>query len=361
MRLQGNRSGFALPMAILIIGFITAGVLAGFARTGAEVQIANNQAAETAAFGIAEAGLATYMGIGDVSNTDRTFTFPGGQARVIATLVRAAVAPTDTAIWLVRSVGTANGGPGQPPATRTVAQLAFRVTSTMQVLSSWTSLSGIHKNGNAGSISGFDACTGTSVAGVAVPDGTFTGKENPVAGTPEIAEMGTVEQMAAQIKIDWPNIAKPVAPAIKPDYVVCLPGTASYDSNYTNCGSPPPSSVFTSNPDHWPVTLLNGSSPLPVNGRGILIVTGDLTLNGGDAWDGIILVGGRIIDNGNGNISGAVVTGLNVLKGETVEASSRANGTKAYQYDSCKVASAAAGMSKLSEMSNAWADNLSTW
>jgi len=94
-------------------------------------------------------------------------------------------------------------------------------------------------------------------------------------------------------------------------------------------------------------------------------VLGDLTIGGGQTWDGIILVGGRIVDNGNGAISGAVVTGLNILKdcpngsGSrcTVAESSRANGTKAYRYDSCKISRATSGLARLKGVSNAWVDN----
>lgn len=360
MTLQTNRSGFALPMAILVIGFLTAGVLAGFARSGAEVQIVDDQAAETAAFGMAEAGLATYMGLGQIVPADTTIVFPGGRARVMATLMKPAAAPTDTAIYLVRSVGRLNGPSNRPQATRTVAQLAYRVVGTMQVLSSWTSLSGLHKNGASGNITGFDACTGNAVAGVATPDSMLTGLDNSISGSPQHLPMGTQANMAAQIKIDWPNIAKPVAPAITPDVVVCMPATAFYDPAYTNCGSWPSSSNFT-NSNYWPVILVNGSTPLPSNGRGVLIVTGDLTFGGGDQWEGIILVGGMITDNGSGNIEGAVVSGLNVLKNQTVGVSSKANGTKDYTYNSCSVASAANGMAKLISITNTWADNLSTW
>lgn len=357
MVLQTKRQGFALPMAILLIGFLTAGVLAGFARAGAEVQIADNQSSETAAFALAEAGLSDYIGRGQVTPVAVTYTYPGGQADVTATLMQDGATATDPDVYLIRSVGRVNGAPNRPPATRTVAQLAVRSTSTMQVLSSWTSLSGVQKNGVSGSISGFDACSGNSVAGVATPNGMLTGTETPIMGNPPHDSMGTVAEMAAQIEIDWVNIAKPVAPAIIPNYVACYPGQYGYDSQYT-CNGWPPLSAFTNG---WPTVLINGSSSLPTHGRGVLIVTGDLDLDGGDVWEGIILVGGRITDNGNGNIQGAVVTGLNVLKGMTVGQSSRANGTKAYQYNSCSVTSATDGLARLNQITNAWADNLSTW
>jgi hypothetical protein len=79
----------------------------------------------------------------------------------------------------------------------------------------------------------------------------------------------------------------------------------------------------------------------------VLIVTGNLTFGGGDKWDGIIMVGGMITDNGSGNIAGAVVSGLNVLSARRSRQSSKANGTKDYTYDSCKSQSAANGMAKL--------------
>ena len=362
MLLHTRREGFALPMAILLIGFMTAGVLAGFARSSAEVQISDNQTAETAAFAMADAGLSHYMGRGAITPLDTTFSYTGGQAHIQVTVMKAAATSADTAIYLIRSTGTVTSPAGKPQASRTVAQFAFRVVGTMQVLSSWTSLSGLNKNGAAGDITGFDAsgCSGKNVAGVATPTGMLTGKDDAITGSPQHQEMGTVAQMAAQIKIDWVNIAKPVAPAITPDVVVCNSGTHAYDSNYSNCGTWPSTSNFT-NPNYWPTIVINGSSPLPSNGRGVLIVTGDLTFGGGDTWDGIILVGGKITDNGSGNIAGAVVSGLNVLKGWTVGESSKANGTKDYAYDSCAIESAASGMAKLIGISNTWADNLSTW
>lgn len=359
---QMNREGFALPMAILLIGFMTAGVLAGFARTSAEVQIADNQSAEAGAFAMAEAGLAQYLGAGQVTALQQTFTYQGGQAEVTATLMTVGTPPAED-VYLIQSVGSVTSPTGKPQASRTVAQFASRQLGTMQVLSSWTSLSGLHKNGTSGNITGYDAtgCAGTGdVAGVATPDSMLTGKDASISGDPQHDEMGTVAEMAAQIEIDWVNIAKPVAPSIIPDEVVCMPGTVSYDSNYTNCGSWPSSSNFT-DPNYWPTIVINGSSSLPSNGRGVLIVTGDLTFGGGDKWDGIILVGGRIVDNGSGNIAGAVVSGLNILKGETVGESSKANGTKDYTYDSCAVEAATNSLARLNQITNAWADNLSTW
>lgn len=354
MRLQADRSGFALPMTILLIGFMTAGVLAAFARTSTELQVVDDEMLTTVAFANAERGMSQFLAVGSIVTPTMTYTYSNGAATVTATLMHDAPG-TNPDTWLIRSVGIAQAPPGEQPARRTVAMLARRIPTTMQVLSSWTSLSGLNKAGAAGDISGFDACTGNAVAGVATPTGGLTGKDESISGSPQNLEMGTPAQMAAQIKIDWNGISNPITPAISPDYTVCLSGTHGFDAQWSNCGSWPQNPVFSS---AWPTIVINGSSALPSNGRGVLIVTGDLTFGGGDTWDGIILVGGKITDNGSGNIAGAVVSGLNVLKGWTVGESSKANGTKDYTYDSCAVASATTGLAKLQAMTNAWVD---TW
>jgi hypothetical protein len=366
--IRADRSGFALPMSILVIGFLTATVMAAFARTGAEIRTVDNQQAQQHAFALANAGLENFMS-GNRFGRNRPDTFVVanvGHAVVRVDTVRRATLSGDTSMYLVHSRAVLGGsGAGRPRATRVVAQFAERPPTKIQVLSSWTSLSGLIKNGSSGVITGHDACAGSSTVlpGVALPDGGYTqqGSGNVVAGNPPVEEMGTQTEMASQINIDWNGIRDPISPTITPDIVVCKPGTYGYDAARGPCGSFPTASTFTNNPNYWPVIVINGSSSLPANGRGFLIVTGDLTFGGGDKWDGIVMVGGKIVDNGSGNIAGAVISGLNVLLGETVGESSVANGTKDYYYDSCKVASAAAGAGRLYPIQNAWSDTWLTW
>lgn len=368
MTFRSDRDGFALPMAILVIGFMTAGVVAAFARSTAEVRVVDGQRHQIDSYAAAQAGLERFVASGRINHAvttpgavaaDTTLTIAGGSARVRAFLIRRGATAMDTSIYLIQAdgrVGPANAA--QPQGRRMVAQLAYLLSGRMQVLAGWTSLSGVHKNGNAGSISGFDACTSDVLPGIALPDGTFTHKGNnpPVHGSPPVDSMGTQDEMAAEIKIDWDGITNPVSPSITPDVVVCTSGYG-YDPLWGPCGTIPSDTDFTLNPNWWPVIIVNGSLHNPPNGRGTLIVTGNLIFGGGDTWDGIILVGGMIDDNGTGAIAGAVVTGLNVLKGDYVPQSSKADGTKDYVYDSCKVAAAASNQAKLIGISNAWVEN----
>jgi hypothetical protein len=72
-------------------------------------------------------------------------------------------------------------------------------------------------------------------------------------------------------------------------------------------------------PDAWPHTgtgstyiRIRGSGRLGPgsSGRGALVVEGDLTLDGGFAWTGLILVGGALILNGDISVQGSVASGL---------------------------------------------------
>jgi hypothetical protein len=361
MALRGNRGGFALPMAILVIGFLTASVMAAFARAGAEVRVVDNQQAQLRAFAVASAGLEQYIARGRIAPLDTVIAFGADSAHVTVTLMHAP-AFSDTSLYLVRSTARTRGGVGRPVGTRTVSQFAHRVVGRLAVNASWTSLSGLVKHGSAGIISGYDACSGNVVAGVAVPDSTYvqSGIKDVVFGEPPVDNMGTPQEMADATHIDWENIIHPTSPSVSPDAMLCRPGTVSYDSNRGPCGSFPTAQQFE-DPDFWPTIVVNGSTPLPEHGRGTLIVTGNLTFGGGDKWNGIILVGGIITDNGSGHIEGAVITGLNAKLGEPVGKSSKAEGTKDYIYNSCDIASAMGGMARLAQVPNAWADNSLTW
>jgi hypothetical protein len=230
----------------------------------------------------------------------------------------------------------------------------------MQVMSSWTSLSGLNKTGASGDISGTDACgSGVVKAGAVVPSGQFSGHSDALSGSPALDQSRSESALAADVKIDWAGITSAASPAINPDIILCRPATYGYDAGRTPCGTFPAEAAFTA--DYWPTIIINGSSTLPADGHGMLIVTGNLDLNGGDRWDGVILVGGIITDNGNGGVGGAVITGLNIKLGWTVTPSSVAHGTKDYAYDSCKVANATNGMARLNGLPNAWMDNWSAW
>ena len=61
MIMNARRDGFAVPMAILLIGVITAGVVGAFARVESENAVINNVDAQAVAYAHAESGIGEYL------------------------------------------------------------------------------------------------------------------------------------------------------------------------------------------------------------------------------------------------------------------------------------------------------------
>lgn len=351
-----SRRGSAIVAALVAIVVLSAAAAAAFQMIGAERRALSDEAAANDAYALARSALDLFVADPDsvlttfnapntVGPDSALYTFGTGHAWVLVERVRPSVSGS-MAVYLIRSraVRTAFRGANTPSAERIVAQYATWQTGSMQVLSAWTSLTGLRKNGGSGTISGVDACgVAPAVGGVAVPTNpgyTQNGGSSVPDGSPDIVDMGTQANANATIEIDWAGIV--AGTALTPDIVI--PG-----------GSWP----SFSNANYWPVIYVDqaGTYSLPGPGRGTLIVKNDLTISGSRQWEGIILVGGTLTSNGNNTVEGAVVTGLNVLLGQTVPASDVGNGNKTYRYDSCNVANAAARFGGLSPLRNATADN----
>ena len=398
MHQERARKGFALPMAILIIAFLTVTLAAAYAATSAERMTNEAQRTESKAYMIAQAGLESFMarrnenGFCKVCGIPPATTFESttvklkaGNAYVSARQIRSGDL-TKPAIYLLMSRGVDTSSlsiKGRSKLTdstqwaeRTVAQLVYWNVNQVNVLSGWTATNGLNKLGSSGTISGVDNNLGTTagcpahhadVAGVAIPSGDYTvnGKFTPV-GDPPIKELGTQAETNAAVKIDWSGIVN--GNRIQPDFF--FPSGAAATSGWPNAS-------MTGN--NYPVIRVNGDFTLPSSGgQGTLIVMGNLTISGNNMWRGILLVGGQMTSNGDGTMMGATMSGLNTLftpaqldsaqkiaaPGTTLTTNppaATANGTKTYQYDSCEVAKAAGGLASYSVYPNAWMDNFVTY
>ncbi len=347
----GNRDGFAIPMAILVIGILSISIAAGFSLVISERRGVDDQKAQVSAFVLAEEGLQLFF----VKRDSLGFTsippgaregpvriyFTGGYADVQLDRIRSPTG-TQSGLYLVRSRGTqTQGAVGTTPAgVRTVAQYGTWDIADINVEAGWTAISGIQKNGSSGSFLGKDGCgDSAAIAGVAVPLVPGFNRPQTADSTEYFAK--TVNEAAAKVKIDWAGIL--AGTAITPNIV--MPG-----------GTLPNWSDTT----YYPTIFVNGdllTTSAYNNGRGVLIVKGDLGGNGSTfAWKGIVLVGGDLVGNGTNNIQGAIVSALNAKLGQTVPINT-ANGTKNYQYNSCEVAKALRGMGALVPLKNTWVDN----
>jgi len=351
-----ERRGFAIPIALLVIAALTIMIAGGFSLVSAERRSVADQKSQISAFRIAEQGLEIFLvrrdslmaghpGFSHVPGaTPDTAVIPmtGGTATVTLTRLRP-VRGSQSGLYVARSRGVETSGAyaGTPQGVRTVAQYVLWEPAPMQVLAGWTALSGLQKNGGAGTLGGIDLCgDSASVAGVVVPvNPGYTGKTVAVGDPP-------VDSVAPDsVAIDWNGIIN--QGAITPSMI--FPGstwpTAAMQASFADTLS-----------IYYPIIRVNGDFVLPSSGTGMLIVTGSLTLNGNVGWRGVLLVGNDITSNGNNGIAGATVSGLNVKLGTYVPGST-ANGTKQYNYDSCEVAKSTTAMGALVTLRNTWVDN----
>jgi hypothetical protein len=359
------RRGFALPLALFFIGIMTVTLTASFMMTSGERKSNDSQAAQQRAYNNAAIGLEAYTGdrgtqfgltgAPAVNEPEQRIAINTGgtldSAYILARRVRAESgvpgSPTyQAAVYAVRSRGIYRGGrlPGMDNAERTVGMLAVWEKGNLSMLAGWTSLSGLRKNGASGTLSGVDHCgLAPTLAGIAVPAGSFQGNSSAMAGNPPIQYLGTQAEANAAVKINWNAIKN--GSAINAGFVNQWPTQAQYN-----------------NANFWPIIHWTGDGMVNLpkihdTQRGLLIVDGDLTISGNTTWDGIIMVGGNITSNGNNTVYGAVITGLDEKLGEDVISNDFGNGNKIYQYSSCNVQRATASMGAMRPLRNTFIDN----
>ncbi|HMI42194.1 MAG TPA: hypothetical protein VK516_01135 [Gemmatimonadaceae bacterium] len=350
-----QRRGFAIPVALLVIMVLTIMVAGGFSLVSAERRSVADQKSQISAFRIAEQGLELFLvrrdslmngkpGYTKVPGAADSVRIPlsGGYADVTLTRLRAPRG-NQAGLYVVRSKGveTAGAYAGTPQGVRTVAQYALWEPAPMQVLAGWTALSGLQKNGGAGTLGGIDLCgDSAAITGVMVDmNPGYEGKTVAVGNPP-------IDSIAPDsVEIDWNGIVN--GNAI--EATITIPG-GSWPTAAMNAAWDDSTSTY------YPIIRINGDYALPTSGKGMLIVTGSLTINGSTGWKGVILVGNNITSNGNNGVQGAVVSGLNEKLGIPVPISD-ANGTKQYNYNSCEVSRATTTMGALVTLRNTWVDN----
>jgi len=355
---DNERRGFAIPIALLVIAALTIMIAGGFSVVSAERRSVADQKSQISAFRIAEQGLEIFLvrrdslmtaqyGVNGYTHVpgakdSALVSVTGGYAWVSLTRLRPPRG-SQSGVYVARSRGTETTGAyaGTPQGVRTVAQYVLWEPAPMQVLAGWTALSGFQQNGGAGTLGGIDKCgDSASVAGVAVPvNPGYTGKVIAVGDPP-------VDSIAPDsVAIDWNGILN--LGAISPTFTIPPDAwpQAAMVAAYADSTSL-----------YYPIVRANGDFTLPSSGKGMLIVTGSLILNGNVGWLGVILVGNDITSNGNNTVAGATVSGLNKKLGTYVKGAV-GNGTKQYNYNSCEVAKATTTMGALVTLRNTWVDN----
>ncbi len=351
-RARSGEGGFALIAALLALVGLTALATAGFLVSSSDHRVAQNQRATITAFYAADAALWTYLATQRGTPGVASYSLAGGTANVSALPLNEPAAAGTDRLYLVRAHGT-HLPPEGGRSVRTVGTVALTTPFEMEVPGALASGVGITKNGDSGELNGNDEADASECPvggqpakpGVAVPPGGYeqSGGDPVPEGDPPIHEEDP-QTLLESTGLDWEGILD--GSVLTPDFHI--PPDAWPDF----------SSVSS---DDWPVTFVDKDwhdvGPTD-DGRGILIVRGDLMMNGNFRWDGIILVGGAIVSDGNQTVRGGAVTGLNLLLGETPNETDLGNGTKTFRYHSCNVYEALSALNSLSAQPGSWFETM---
>jgi Tfp pilus assembly protein PilX len=326
----GDERGAALMIVLIALVGLTALGVAGLTMTTSDIRHSENVEASTEAFYAADAGLHQYLG--SSANGTAADTFTVGSSTVIATPTLVSNLSGGQPMYRVRSEATHTVA--GVATTRAVNALGIFVPASgggVNVNAALASGAGMLKNGGSGTISGVDQASagdpqcpdspGSTVAGLSVPPGGYiqSGGESVPDGDPDIDESAADgEELLEGTGIDWAGLSE----GDKATYTVPPDDWPDYDAIPA---------------DEWPVVYVDGNLAVDPNhsGRGTIIVTGNLEMQGSFEWDGVLLVGGYMTSNGYQTIEGAVVTGLNILLGESDASSDIGNGNKKFLYNSC--------------------------
>lgn len=389
-----RRDAFALPLVILVIATLTVTLAAAFSMVTAEIATNSAQRSESRAFALAESGLEEYLAhrsyhctaragyapsCGTMPQVDSEYNIrinlEGGYADVFVRRVQRGIGLIRPAVYLVRSRGVDtispfNGATRGVFGERIVAEYVQWNSRSINILSGWTSLNGLVKNGGSGTMGGADHCSAASgggapsVAGVAVPTSPGMGGSGAgvPTGSPPVANLGTQAAADSAVKIDWNGIVS--GTTIAADY------TFAY-----NAATPAALITAWADPNYYPVVHVTGGTAgtswtIP-NGQGLLIIDGNATMSGSTVWNGVIMAGGNFTSNGTTSVYGAILSALNMKLTATqlttlglftpTSPGSVGNGTKDMEFDSCQVAKAAGRLGNFTVLPNAWMDNYTTY
>jgi hypothetical protein len=361
---RSNRRGAVLPLTVIVLALMAVAVAITYGRISAERVITGDTKAQAGAFAVAQSGLNRYIsalaGKPGAAVTVNYVDLPGGTAQVDVRMLRESTTTMLPAVYVITSRGRYTAARRYnsltPSAERTVATYAVWTPTPFDLNGAFTTLAPFQQNGAGnGGLNGIDRCTLAnggglaSIPGVALPDGagpngsSYNGSTAPILGDPAgtpvpIGSGGPGGTAKDEVDIDWAGIV--AGTTFPPDYT-------AWPASFVD----------------WPVVKIDGDFSIPNSGKGILIVTGNLTWLGTPlrTWEGLILVGGTLISNGQASLYGAIVTALNVKTGATIAVQNIGNGTKTFQYDSCALKRALGRKGSLQRVRNGWTDTWSSY
>lgn len=352
-----DEDGFALLVALVALVALSALATGGIYVASSDFQSTDAFGKGHRAFYTADAALQEFLGTyGDDPPASASYDFADGEeATVTATKVS-----RKPEVYRVESTGIVVVN-GDTVATRTVGTAAaVNMGPLPQPPGNMFSPNGIEKSGASGTISGYDSFDPDSTAqcpdeqtadtnGVVVSDSASydqSGNDLIPEGDPNDVLEKDQDQMLSDLNLDWESVVN--GTSIEPDVTVDPDDMSNWPD-------------FDTIPDgEWPVIYAEGKDKTLTldagnSGHGLLISRGQLTMNGSFSWKGAMYVGGKLTaGNGDQTITGAMLSGLNLLLGESIDSADVLDGTKTFEFNSCWVHQARSATSRLDVVRGSW-------
>lgn len=330
-RAHRSDGGFVLSLVIFAVAALSIAGTALFLVVQSEGAMADSGADTSAAYHLANAGLARYMGENfGMPRPEVTYEMGGGTVTVRATFI-AAQSRTDDVYLITAAAELRNRLSSRLSTRREVSQFARLQRQPFTPTAAGIFAADDVKTRNV-TISGADACgVGPAIAGVGISGtndvrGTISGSP-PVMFSPYPALVGGVG-------LGWETMNDPALPF---DYEIPSEGWPNF--------------LWGVPPDEYPTIRVDGNlnATWLRSGRGLLVVTGELNLGHAFSWDGVILAGSiRARTTARAQIRGVLLTGFDGQQSSL--------DLKEFQvdYDSCSVLAASQGIALLTPVSNTW-------
>jgi hypothetical protein len=377
-RRKFSREGFALVMALgalVIVGTLVAGSAFVVMQ---ETRLGRNQLVQGRAFAAAEFGLnkiqadwdkTPNLQMNNGATFDTTYTITGqGTARVRYTRLN------NETFWIV-SEGRVGIGSATDPKSMAVKRvngiLRLRVPS-VHANGAITTSGNINIQGSALVVGtnnippGWVGCdaTAASKAGIVAPPAATVSiqKSQNVLGTPQVLRDSLAADSSTYIRYGdetWNSLKAQanivLAAGTNPNQISPVAVNGSCAKSATNWGEPN-RGAGTIAPcyNYFPIIFAAGDLHLNNgSGQGILLVDGDIEINGNFFWSGLIVVRDDFNKgNGNATILGAVMArNANIFDGSVI------NGNTTYGYSECALDRALRGSAQVVQAhERAWAE-----
>ncbi len=372
-RIFRDQRGIALPtalFALVIIGALVGGI---FFTARIEIKSGENTMSGARATEAAQGGL--MMGYPQVLNLATTLTTDGSsyvgtrtQIGTSASFYQLTVTRLNRYMYLLRSTGEYEGRSGVVSSRRTLAQLIKRYMPELN-LQAGATVVGTPNIGGSAQIDGSDHtppgwtnCAAPSVPGVPgirtnaatanVQKASSIITDNPVevvTSDTSVNNMAAVldtmfYQLAGQANIVL-NVADGAVLTADPNPAAAGTCNKTLPTYQDNWGDPSRSSPAHACENYFPIIYLNpamtgpqhGSVKLHVVGQGVLLINGDMELDAGSNFTGLILIRGEFGKaNGNSTINGGVVS----MNADLDAQGSNVTGNLTLNYSKCAVSTA---------------------